>query len=380
MLLKLLLLSLLAACTVLGQRNVSEIIRGYGYPCEEHSAPTDDGWLLSMQRIPHGIHNTQATKGAVLFVHGLTDSSVGICLNPPSESLAFILADNGYDVWLGNNRGNGYSMKNTRYTPEQAEFWDFSWDEMAQYDLPGQINYVLKITGEAKLSYIGHSEGTIQGFAGFLNKDLASKAKIFIALAPVAFVGNQEVVILKELAKLHGEAILNLLGVREFYLPNVIEKILPGICRLDPAICEDVLTLLLGPFTYANESRDSYYLTYEPNPTSVKNIAHWAQGVRTGAFEHYDYGTQGNLQHYNQATPPAYNLKEFPADLPVALFAGGSDYLADPTDVRALIAQLPKAPTVHIEPDYGHMDPLWGTNANTKIYPLILNLLASNKR
>jgi len=377
MLLKLLLISLLA-CTILGQRNVSEIIRGYGYPCEEHSAPTDDGWLLSMQRIPHGLHNTKATKGAVLFIHGLTDSSVGICLNPPSESLAFILADNGYDVWLGNNRGNGYSMKNIHYTSDQAEFWDFSWDEMAQYDLPSQINYALKVSGEARLAYIGHSEGTIQAFAGFLNKDLASKVKVFIALAPVAYVGNQEVVILKELAKLHGEAILSLLGVKEFYLPDVIEKIIPSICRLDPSLCEHVLELLLGPFTYANESRDSYYLTYEPNPTSVKNIAHWAQGVRTKAFEHYDYGTQGNMQHYNQPTPPAYNLKDFPTDLPVALFAGGTDYLADPTDVQLLINQLPKAPSVHIEPDYGHMDPLWGTNAYIKIYPLILNILASN--
>ena len=44
-------------------------------------------------------------------------------------------------------------------------FWDFSWDEMAEYDLPAEIDYVLKTTGAQTLSYISHSQGTAQGFA-----------------------------------------------------------------------------------------------------------------------------------------------------------------------------------------------------------------------
>lgn len=55
------------------------------------------------------------------------DSSYTWVNNFPSESLGFLLADAGYDVWLSNNRGNVYS---TPPSPPDS-FWDFTYDEMA---------------------------------------------------------------------------------------------------------------------------------------------------------------------------------------------------------------------------------------------------------
>ncbi len=51
------------------------------------------------------------------------------------------------------------------------------------------IEYVLKVTGQKKLFYVGHSQGTIMGFAGFtFNPELAKHIQVFFALAPVTTV------------------------------------------------------------------------------------------------------------------------------------------------------------------------------------------------
>eukprot|EP01089_Gocevia_fonbrunei_P006698 TRINITY_DN1755_c0_g1_i3.p1 TRINITY_DN1755_c0_g1~~TRINITY_DN1755_c0_g1_i3.p1 ORF type:complete len:149 (+),score=25.62 TRINITY_DN1755_c0_g1_i3:405-851(+) len=132
----------------------------------------------------------------------------------------------------------------------------------------------------------------------------------------------------------------------------------------------------MGPSNNLNVSRIAYYLSEEPNPTSVMNMVHWSQGVSINKFQRFDYGHAGNMQHYGQSTPPQYDISKFPTNLPLALFTGGNDYLADPKDVAQLLAQLPKAPVlVHNEPTYAHVDFLWAPDAHIKIYPVMLNLL-----
>lgn len=69
-------------------------------------------------------------------------------------------------------------------------------------------------------------------------------------------------------------------------------------------------------------------------------MAHYAQLIDTRSLDMYDFGEAGNMKRYHRKTPPHYNLTLIPPSVPIALFTGGADYLADPTDVLRLVATM----------------------------------------
>ena len=238
---------------------MADLVTRHGYPIEEHFVTTADGYILGMFRIPHGRNATShnASKPPVLLQHALLDSSFAYVCNLPNESLGYILADAGYDVWFGNNRGNKYSTNHTHLSPKKREFWEFTYDDMALVDLPAEVDYITSVTGAAQISYVGHSEGTIQAFAGFSwNQTLASKIRVFIALAPVAYVYHIKTAFLQLMCKLDLDEIFVLFGDKSF-LPSssIISKIAPGICNTLPMGCADVLELIVGPARNINNVR-----------------------------------------------------------------------------------------------------------------------------
>lgn len=94
--------------------------------------------------------------------HGIEGSAYDWILNSADKAPAFLLAREGFDVWLGNNRGSAFSLKHIKYTKDQKEFWDFDFEEMGLYDVPAEIEHILSVNSKNdKLSaYVGHSEGT----------------------------------------------------------------------------------------------------------------------------------------------------------------------------------------------------------------------------
>nr|CAD7395146.1 unnamed protein product [Timema poppensis] len=116
----------------------------------------------------------------------------------------FVLADSGYDVWLGNSRGNTYSRKHITLLPQQQQFWNFTWHEMGVWDLPASIDHILATTGQKRLFYIGHSMGCTTFFVmASTRPEYNSQIQGMVALAPGLFVKKAKSLVTKLLARSH---------------------------------------------------------------------------------------------------------------------------------------------------------------------------------
>ena len=72
-----------------------------------------------------------------------------------------------------------------------------------------------------------------------------------------------------------------------------------------------------------------------------------------------------------QPHPPPYNVTEL--TVKTALFTGGQDWLADPTDVANLIPKIKDVIFYHKNISYyDHLDFIWGLDAATQVYSEII--------
>eukprot|EP00164_Ancoracysta_twista_P004839 GFYU01006576.1.p1 GENE.GFYU01006576.1~~GFYU01006576.1.p1 ORF type:complete len:403 (-),score=143.43 GFYU01006576.1:326-1534(-) len=364
-------------------RSIRGLIVSKGYPYEEHHVKTADGYILLMHRIPHGIagNATAAARQPVLLQHGILDSSDTWVLNSADESLAFIMADAGYDVWMGNSRGNKYSQGHVNLDVHGKQFWKFSWDEMAKFDIPAVVDYVLGVAGFQELSVVGHSQGCTQMFAALVtNHKLAQKVKLFVALAPVLYMEHATSLPLNAAATTHLDQIVGWLGIKEF-LPDtkILRWLLPNVCATTPKLCDSVIYLMCGlNLPGLNQTRLDVYTAHFPAGTSVQDLQHYAQLLRGGGFKAYDWGSAKlNDEHYGQKTAPHYNLADFPTDTKLAVYYGGKDDIADKKDVARLVTEVPDEVLVasQMYEPYAHLDFTWGETVHIDIYPDVVELV-----
>lgn len=101
------------------------------------------------------------------------------------------MADAGYDVFLPNARGSFYSKNHITLSPNERQFWNFSWYEIGIYDYPAVYTYVIKLTNNKKVYVIGHSQGTTATMAVLSERPEVNDLVYAVSLmAPVGYLNN----------------------------------------------------------------------------------------------------------------------------------------------------------------------------------------------
>ncbi|KFQ88784.1 Lipase member M, partial [Phoenicopterus ruber ruber] len=374
--------------------DVGEIVRYHGYPYEEHEVVTVDGYYLTMQRIPHGrdnpgsmstSHQAEAhgssmfcppPKPAVLLQHGLVLEGSSWVTNLPSRSLGFILADAGYDVWIGNSRGNSWSRKHKAFEFHHQEYSAYSFHEMAMYDLPATINYILQKTGQEQLYYVAYSQGTTTGFIAFSSiPELDRKIKMFFALAPITTNSNTKSPLIRVFDLPEGLVKLIIGRTVVFDKGDILQQVISSLCSYSifKSFCSLVLYLPGGFTNSLNVVFTSFVFLMVPSNAWIINTALLLfQVYQTGEFKHFDYGSD-NMLHYNQTTAPFYELENMKA--PLAAWYGGRDWISTPEDVNITLPRITNVVYKKYIPEFVHFDFLWGIQVYEQVYKEILELM-----
>lgn len=358
-------------------KDTCELVEHFGHSCEEHIVFTADGQFLTLFKVPP---KEPCGRPPVLLLHGaMLCSDIWLIHRDEQKNLPLYLAANGYEVWLGNRRGNKYCGKHKLMKPRNENFWDWSLDDVALFDLPAMVDKVLSQHSRGmRCIVIGFSQGSAELMAALsLVPELNEKVGLAVGLAAMtrpSFTSTGPSVIS---ALIHGPPqLLYLLFGRKMMLSSVLfwMEALPP--HMYVQMIDFFLALLFGwdcKNIDVSDRRHMYMKLY--SYSSVKSISHWFQMARTGRFQMFDDSANANISRRPGHVPLAYPLKQIKA--PVVLFSGQRDTLADHKYTRSRLGD-----SLHediVIPEYEHLDFLMSRDVDTVLFPKILQVLAKCK-
>jgi len=272
------------------------------------------------------LHN----KPVVFLQHGLLEAMTVFVLH--KDSLAFQLARQGFDVWLGNNRTSWFGQQHLITKYEEVDFWRFSIDEIVKFDLPAMIDFVRQATNQQRICWVGMSQGAGQLFAYLSqpeNEQYKNYLSCIVGISPACFLKkNPNSLLLRLLMSIPTW----LLGKREFFigvafgqlfLPNwLLAKAGEGALKLLKIQSKDLPD---------DPMKGEWFKNIPLGCTSVNNVVHWFDMLREGGClrkyngkDVYPIDTMlakwRNLYHDEHATeyvPPMF------------IFLGGKDNVVD---------------------------------------------------
>ncbi|KAH8331053.1 hypothetical protein KR067_010916, partial [Drosophila pandora] len=354
----------------------AEFIKRHKYPVEVHNVVTEDGYILKVYRIPYSPRDSgtvNVSRPVFLLQHGILMSSDCWVITDPGRGLPFLLADSGYDVWLGNSRGNRYSRQHQHLDPDGSQFWQFSFHEMGIYDLPNTIDFILRLTKQTGLHFVGHSQGATALLVMLsLRPEYGEKITSSHLLAPVAFQGHSSSWLVKNLL----ENALQLPDIEVPAIHPILQEVLHFVCSISwmREICRYILCFFAGGGSqHLDNMMVPRIMSIVMAGISSRQLRHFASNIKYDRFALFDFGVQYNLKTYGSQRPPDYPLGRIKTLQPIDLYFAGNDKWLDIKDVRRLIEMLPHS-NLNFKPfrDWNHIDFVFGDKIKVFVNELVI--------
>jgi len=290
-----------------------------------------------------------------VVIHGLASNYRSWDLTK-ERSIAEVLQQAGFDVWLLDLRGHGEALQ-LQSGERQRHGW--SLDDYGAHDLHTAIKHIRTATETDKVAVIGHSMGGMVAAAyhGHHGDDWISA--LVVVGSPIQFTERDVVLNLGDLAMKVGAL------WRNFGMHTGAELLghIPGGV---PVHGEG---LLFNPKNLAPEIR-TRMLKEIVSPVSREEMQQFIEIFRQGRFVSAD----GTLDYVEQLSK---------LDVPFLAIAGSVDRIVPPSRVSPWVETVSSTDKTYIEvgiqsgytADYGHLDLVMGDAAASEIHEPIATWL-----
>jgi alpha-beta hydrolase superfamily lysophospholipase len=326
-----------------------------------HYAHTQDGWRIALHHHPPPAGGHGA---AVILCHGMGSNRFNLD-GPGRVSLARHLQRTGYDAWVLELRGAGYSRRRLRLPPVP---WSWTFEDYVQHDVPAALHLVRELTGQRRVLWVGHSLGGMIAYASLLSP----AADAFAGVVTLASPGMTDI---------GHEAIDRWIALRRLLWlapPRVPTRALAWLgAPLARAIARSFRTLVRDWFWHP-DNLDLEVVRFmmrhgiEDLPRSLLlEFARWYETKRMS--DRYDLFSFGD--HLDRVR------------VPILVIAGGRDRLTPPADLERLVGRLGSRDKTFfvaghasgLAHEYSHVDLVLGRHAPDEIYPRVTAWLDAHK-
>lgn len=417
--------------------NTHQLIERAGFQFENYYAMADDGYITQLVRVINPLADASYLKQPPIMIqHGQTANSKNFIMQSNKQhhpmayprrrghtfhglfsrhekqssnrSLAFMLANNGYDVWLTSTRGvdennRGY-LKEMPYTSirlgknlsknmssgeeellierSRASYWSFTLDDQIAHELPSQIDLVLQVTGASKVTIFGYSNTALTTFALLsIRPDIATYVDTFIAVAPVVYYSRLSgwfKWFMHEFLQIIPQTMDTDMFVND-KVSEFLRRVVTRTCSsfaIRYTVCKFALDLVFGDSSQFRTLLELPFFSHMIRSTSWKCLAQHLQIVKSHRLAKFDYGPELNHRYYGSSQPPEYNLSDIDPNLRIALVSGEKDNWANQDTVNEIRAKLHMKPVLDLVlPDFNHLDLTAARDVDVKVNLPLLRLL-----